>query len=268
MALLLLASSNQPYSLTKAFNMFICIDRARLCVLYKHEDQAAIVSLANLEIPENAIVVMSATDPDSYERFTDFELKVLFENLCGEKHTGYNRPFLIKSVTMLVRLLTESKINPIEVEQQLASVGCTDEQYKYAPGCSVPSKQIDLYVPTALVTVAGYVPYPKLYHVPSARQSVFKAVAGVNKIVAAMQGNSEPELGAPRVPRPRTEGPVTAPAVGSKTGKVWELAEKCYAQHATIDKVLRKMVADACESAGINSSTMSVQYSKWKQTKQ
>lgn len=248
--------------------MFICIDRARLCVLYKHENQAAIVSLANLEIPENAIVVMSATDPDSFERFTDFELKVLFENLCGEKHTGYNRPFLIKSVVMLVRLLTESKINPIEVEEQLASVGCTDEQYKYAPGCSIPSKQMDLYTPAALVTVAGYVPYPKLYHVPNARQSVFKAVAGVNQTVAGLQGSNDAEPTTPRAPRVRAEGPVTAPAVGSKTGAVWVIADKCYSEHPIIDKVLRKMVADSCELAGINSSTMSVQYSKWKQTKQ
>lgn len=247
--------------------MYICIDRARLCVLYKHENQSAIVSLANLEIPENAIVVMSATDPDSFERFTDFELKVLFENLCGEKHTGYNRPFLIKSVVMLVRLLKESEINPIEVEQQLASVGCTDEQYKYAPGCSVPSKQLELYVPNALVTVAGYSPHHKQYHVPSERQSVFKAVAGVNPIVVALAGNVTAEPGVPRAPRSQTDGLATAPAAGSKTGRVWAIAEECFAKHPTIDKVLRKMVADACEEAGINGSTMSVQYSKWRTTK-
>jgi hypothetical protein len=48
---------------------------------------------------------------------------------------------------------------------------------------------------------------------------------------------------------------------------VWQIADECYAEHPILDKVLRKMVADACEAEGINSSTMSVQHSKWKQTK-
>lgn len=250
--------------------MYIVIDRERLCVLYKHENQVALVSLANIEIPSAPIVVMSATDPDSFERFTDFELKVLFENLCGEKHTGYNRPFLIKSVVMLVRLLNVTPLNPVEVEKQLSVIiqnGDLEGSWQYVPGSDYPAQPIELFVPKALVTVAGYTPYPKRYHVPSERQTVFKAVAGVNPIVAAMQGNADSNPSVPRAPRVRSEGPVEAPKIGSKTGRVWEIAEKCYAQHRTLDKVLRKMIADACETDGINSSTMSVQFSKWKQTK-
>lgn len=246
--------------------MFIVIDRARLCVLYKHPNQTALVSLANLEIPEAAIVVMSATDPDSFERFTDFELKVLFENICGEKHTGYNRPFLIKSVVMLVRLLDESVINPMEVEQQLASVGETDEQFKYQPGSNTPSAQLELYAPKALVSVAGYTPAHKLYYVPDERQRVFKrAAGGINPHLAAGFAAQDKEPSAPRV---RSSEPSAQPVSGSKTGRVWAIAEECFLKYPTIDKVLRKMVADACEAEGLNSSTMSVQYGRWKSTKQ
>lgn len=246
--------------------MWIVIDRERLCVIYKHEDQNALVSLANIEIPEAAIVVMSATDPDSYDRFTDFELKVLFENMCGQKHTGYNRPFLIKSVVMLVGLLKETDLNPNEVEKQLEFIenGGKEDQWQYIYGQDIPLYKEDQYAPNALVTVAGYVPVAKRYHVPRTGQRTIKQAAGVNPMLAVAAQNTEGEVRAPRV---RSEGPAAAPQSGSKTGKVWEIAEQCYAKHGQIDKTLRKMVADACEAAGINSSTMSVQWSKWKTTK-
>jgi hypothetical protein len=243
--------------------MWIVIDLERLVVLYKHPNQAALVSLANIEVPSAPIVVMSATDPDSYERFTDFELKVLFENICGQKHTGYNRPFLIKSVVMLVGLLKETQLDPQEVELQLA-MSCTpysDTQWKYVFGANEPTHLADLYVPNALVSVAGYVPVHKRYFVPNAAHTPVKAVAGTNVLLPP------PSESAPRTSRPNSNEVPTQPKSGSKTGKVWELAQQCYDKHPVFDKVLRKMVADACEAEGINSSTMSVQFSKYKQSK-
>src|SRR4051812_46268122 len=104
--------------------MFIVIDREHLVVLYKHDNQAALVSLANIEVPEAAIVAMGATDPDSYARFTDFELKVLFENISGEKYSGYDRTLLKKAVIGKVEQLPVTQLRSLEVEAQLNL--CTD----------------------------------------------------------------------------------------------------------------------------------------------
>jgi hypothetical protein len=86
-------------------------------------------------------------------------------------------------------------------------------------------------------------------------------VAGTNPLLPP------PSESAHRTSGPKTNETPTQPKSGSKTGRVWEIAEQCYLKHSIFDKVLRKMVADACEAEGINSSTMSVQFSKYKQSK-
>lgn len=54
------------------------------------------------------------------------------------------------------------------------------------------------------------------------------------------------------------------PAAGTTTGRVWAIADQQLAQwpHG-INKEFRRLVISACEAAGINSSTASVQYGKW-----
>jgi hypothetical protein len=235
----------------------------RLCVLYKHADQAALMNLANIEVPESAIVVMSATDPDSYQRFTDYELKVLFNNICGLRHDGFNRNVLIQSVVRLVGMLEETKLRASEVEAQLLSIKEPEQgAYRYQYGSTVPAIQPDLFSPAALVSVPGHKPADKKYFVRSPKHDVHKLVekVGVNPLLP------EPHMPTPRDPSAPREV-ASIPAEGSKTRRVWDISERCYAQHPHYDKQLRALVAAACESEGINSSTMSVQFSKWKHSK-
>lgn len=70
----------------------------------------------------------------------------------------------------------------------------------------------------------------------------------------------------PRVPR----APGAAPAAGSKTGKVWELADKALAAckgKLGDAKAFRAGVIAMCDKEGINKSTASVQFGKWKASK-
>jgi hypothetical protein len=71
--------------------------------------------------------------------------------------------------------------------------------------------------------------------------------------------------GTPAAPKPRAapSGPATRPKAGTSTGKVWDLADALAAKH-TDAKALRKAVIEACEAEGINASTASVQFGKWK----
>lgn len=54
------------------------------------------------------------------------------------------------------------------------------------------------------------------------------------------------------------------PKEGSTTARVWDLADEAFAKDGTLDKKeLRSLVLLACEKAGINKSTASVQFGKW-----
>ena len=64
-----------------------------------------------------------------------------------------------------------------------------------------------------------------------------------------------------RVAAPSAPG--ARPASGTSTGKVWDIADKVFATGVR-DKELRQQVIVACTKDGLNSSTASVQFGKWK----
>lgn len=96
------------------------------------------------------------------------------------------------------------------------------------------------------------------------------SVAGVIKAEPLMCGRDysgapTPAPAQPQAARqPRAEGAPSRPAAGTTTGRVWAIADQQLAQwpHG-INKEFRRLVISACEAAGINSSTASVQYGKW-----
>ncbi len=92
--------------------------------------------------------------------------------------------------------------------------------------------------------------YAKLHHMPAAAQP---------------QDTPAPAPAAPKAARqPRQEGQGARPAAGTTTGRVWAIADELLQAHpAGPSKEFRRSVVAACEAAGINSSTASVQYGKW-----
>lgn len=84
------------------------------------------------------------------------------------------------------------------------------------------------------------------------------------RVPAAPAKPRQQPAGAPRA----APGPGGRPAAGSTTGRVWALADQCKAAHGDgpLDRDFRRKVIAACEADNINSSTASVQYSKWLST--
>jgi len=243
--------------------MYVVIDREYLCVKYKHPNQSAINNLACIEIPYQPIVVVSATDKDSFESFTDYELKVMYENLCGLLYSGFRRPDLVTSVIRLIGMLSETDLVPREVDQQLDTIKDPDDgPFQYVRGSAVPKKQNELWLPPTMVTRDGVIPNGKKYHVPDPVKRVQPLYSPVYTNPALFAAPSTPAARANSTGEP--SAPAAPPKAGSTTGRVWAIADDCYQKHSVLDKTLRKMVADECEAQGINSSTMSVQFSKWK----
>ncbi len=80
----------------------------------------------------------------------------------------------------------------------------------------------------------------------------------------------EPEISAETVeqeskPRKRSDSPskpITRPKEGSMTGKVWDIADQLHTEKGEIPP--RQDVIALCTEQGINASTASTQYGKWK----
>lgn len=99
---------------------------------------------------------------------------------------------------------------------------------------------------------------------------------GVSGAQAALSTGSAPPAPprAPRAPKaatpaqPREPRPPGAPAArpkGGSTARVWEICDTHEAARNGGDiKAMRKSIISACEAEGINASTASVQYGKWK----
>jgi len=65
----------------------------------------------------------------------------------------------------------------------------------------------------------------------------------------------------PRVELPKANG-VTRPSSGTKTGRVWEVADEISAARG--EPAPRKDVMEKCKAEGINEATIATQYGKWR----
>lgn len=79
------------------------------------------------------------------------------------------------------------------------------------------------------------------------------------EIIAAKSGNACNEAQAKSTPIRRAAGGVTA--------AVWQIADQCSQQYADVSiPELRKIIIDKCVENGINFSTASTQYARWKKS--
>ncbi len=100
---------------------------------------------------------------------------------------------------------------------------------------------------------------------------------GTHAVAAPAQPAGRPWEAAPTAAKPhstpaaRAAGPVTRPR-GGATATVWDVCDQLYAmpeystakESAAIMKELRSAAIDTCVEKGVNKSTASVQFGKWK----
>lgn len=249
--------------------MHILIDRERLVVLYKHNNLGALCNIAHIEAAHSAVVIAHYSESErSFGDLTDWELRLIYENLCGQKYQGYLRDHLERSVIALCDAIPESDINIHEAFVQAACIAEGDDRYyTYVRGSQFPSPQEDLFAAPALRVAQGFVPSVPI------NAPVLTQPAPATQAAAAWFNIPRKPQEDTRTPRdPNAPSRIESnepPKQGSKTGRVWEIADAVLAKYsAPYDwKKLRADIAAACEAEGINSSTMSVQSSKWRKTK-
>lgn len=247
--------------------MHVLINKDRCVFLGKHQDENALLNLAWLESPNTPCAVLKCDVQFELNSLTDYELKHLYKNTCGVDHMGFSRDALLTVVHELLQRMDEIDVDKYEIQAQCNTVDRLDLAcYKYVKGSQKPEKLVDLFEPDA-ITVGRDL--EKENAAVAAAPLVKQAYADAVPKYVPKHGNAPT---APRntAPRVSTGGaPSEAPKAGSKTGAVWEIAEQIYATFPNPSnwKELRSAIVTACEAQGINGSTASVQFSKWKQTK-
>lgn len=241
--------------------MHLLIDRDNLTVLYKHPKLSAIDNVRHIECQQSCAIVDYRDG--CFGTLTDLELRLLYKNLCGESFHGYARYHLEATLVKMADALEVSAINEVEAMLQAMSISDDDDEfYKYVPGSAEPLKVNVLFRATALKTAPLVLPLPPA---PQAQQTPTPQAAALFAAYEAQKLAKD----VPRESRASNPSTYVPPKGGSKTGRVWEIAEPIYeAASKPLDwKELRKQIVSACEAEGINGSTASVQYGKWKQTK-
>lgn len=244
--------------------MNILIDKNRLLFLGKHESSNALLCLAWLQAHEADCAVLECDNPFQLNSLTDFQLKSLYKNTTDVDHVGFNRAALLSVVHEVITRMEVSDIVVSEIEIQAASIPESESDicYRYVKGSFIPEQVSDIFEPDGIRLVRDI-------------EREAAAVAAAPAVKRAYDAIAPPiqrayNTPAPRSSAPRSDGPAEAPKSGSKTGKVWEVADAILAQHAqpVADiKALRRQIVAACEAEGINGSTASVQYGKWKNSK-
>ena len=251
--------------------MYVLIDKDSMQVRYKHHDPKVLADLMHIEFPQCSAAVLSCEVTLPWQRFADMELRMLYKNLTGTNFPGFTRHGLEPNISTILMDLPESQLNATEIATQAACVTMTDlTLYKYAPGASKPLEVNEAYCAKPLVSAAKFTPVipppPPLNAAPTPTARSLNPI--VQKLYAAAE-NKQPST--PRPPRDPNAPPAVAgiPGAGSKTGRVWEIADEIWlaAGKPSDTKGIRKQIIEACEAQGINGSTASVQYGKWKATK-
>jgi hypothetical protein len=230
-----------------------------MVVRYKHPNVNHLSNLVHIELSHVPTAIIQCNNIWEFETLTDLELKKLYESMCGQKYTGYSRYILIQNVFNLCKLLPNSELNGFALDCQANFIQEDDDRfYRYQPTARVPKLQQELYLAKPLTASAAYNPVLTSTYAPQ--------TAPASTPQAQTAQTQAPKQQTARATR---EPSGEAPKQGSKTGRVWEIAEELYKNAVGVVnfKLLRSAIVSACEGEGINSSTASVQYGKWKNTK-
>lgn len=234
--------------------MYVSIDMTQMRVLHKHPSSNVVLNLVYLECPKSKCHV-SQIDMCLKDK-TDLEVKMLYRNMVGgEKIPDDFRRIVLNHIFNNVPI---NDVIPDEVARLAATVGNSDRKvYKYVKGqfSSFVNPSIFQNIPEVAKVHAA----PPPAYIPKKPNSIDL----INE--SDPLPTQEPIL-IPRTTRGQGASSSDRPKAGSATGRVWDIADEKSA-NITDEKMLRKAVIEECVKQGINKSTSSVQFSKWRSTK-
>lgn len=235
--------------------MYLSMNMQTLQILHKHPSMNCVFNLVYLEYPTQPCRIC---DVDlALKNRSELELKLMYRNLSGKEDIPSDYK---EQVLELVSMIPITDVDTAEVARLAATVGPHDKKkYHYVKGqfSSFFNQPVFDDTPRNMEFVKSE--RTGIFMPTYSQEATAKRMARDNVVKAPKE---------PKEPRaPKEPGEASSrPKAGSSTGKVWDIADEI-AVSITDEKALRKSVIDKCVQEGINKSTASVQFGKWRNSR-
>lgn len=250
--------------------MHVVIDRENMGFMWAHPNLQVLMNIAHLEA-DVGIHVVSLENPRYYQpfqAFTDFELKLLYENTTGEKYNGYNRDVLDQVVYGLAIRLPVLDCNAAELQVQADSV---DEEfsglYRYVKGSREPLLVQDGLFGVPAKRLGRSLEQERLAQL----RELYPQMAAPAPIIART-GNDRPQAGTRTPARATRPAGVALPPRGSMRETIWACADQMWEQagkptSASAVLALRKKMMDVLEEQGVKRTSSSNELGNWQKVR-
>lgn len=193
--------------------MFVTIDKEAMRVMHAHEDSRACSWLAYLELPHVSVAVVEVRYPKDLDRFTDYELQLLYKNSTGQPAPGYFRPHVLRAVAAAILAMPQVDVDFASLKAQCEKVSAhVSGRYRYIKGAGSPLPVSDLFeLPATLSSVTD--------------TQELEALGAA--LAASVPAEPEPPvvLPTPAAPRAAKAAP-SAPGVGSVTERIFAVCDE------------------------------------------
>lgn len=239
--------------------MYVSLDLNAMSIMHIHQRMDIVCMLAYLETKEDAEVEVFDANVDTFARFTDMELQVLYRNMTGVDVKFKNRDEARALVVNAIDSCGKPHYNDQRLELQTAhKEDWLNKQANKSYG--QPEVKYFRYNPRSVS-----VPLESDEAMPECKQ----AALNIDDVTRILEGDYSKVTIAPppRAPVPTLATPPAKPKGGVRA-RIWEVAyERWNQQGRTQDKTkvlaMRKGIMDFLEQEGIKRTTCSTALGDW-----
>lgn len=126
--------------------MFLLIDKHRMVVVHRHENNVALSKLAHIEMSHCPASIFDEVHEENWLCFTHTELMHLYEGMVGLKYVGHAINPLVALLMRLALTIEPTKLDGFEATLQANSISFTDKNYyQYVFGSNKPKLMEDVF---------------------------------------------------------------------------------------------------------------------------
>lgn len=247
--------------------MYIAVDKQKMRIIYKHTKMKVLTDLTWLEYPEVAVGIHSAAVENDFSRYTDMEVRMLYQNTTQEATKGLTRSQMVTTLLRIVESLPDVLVNERELHHQCRAVGEREKtRYLYSPGMAHPQIMSKLFERPFITVTRGeneqflcatqrlYLHTAPVQH--TAPQPVPAAAPSTENRTASVAA-ARPAVCA----APASSNDVKRPKPGTICASLWDLFDELAAAGNELNA---KDLLGHKDVEGINPSTLRTQLGHWK----
>lgn len=236
--------------------MFVLINLEQLSVCAKHESFNVLCTLAEIECAVEASYVFALDDMKPLDQLTTHDLISLYRNMTGHSFVETDGRDVIKNnVFQALHNIDQSLLNLAELKKQADKVPSdTDINFIYVQGSSTPQPAIN-GDGLLFITTQHTIGLTKHTVTPVQRKAAPQDKAMREKVTGP----------APALTAGVKRGEGSAPRQGGACAAVWAMCDELLASFGRMPT--GPEVKNEGLARGLNPSTCSVQFNKWKKAK-